>query len=172
MASQIGLTEVRCYTIMELPIDLKLKKNIIIDYRLNEIVCDDVIKSNIAFTLQYIHYNLDIMRIYNFQKSVRATTCKQLLINTFAVLEGIMLAVAYAQQCICNEIEDEDCKMPCEYYFANDTTKFIHFDTIKKYLSKIRALKFSEHGKQFIEIAKDLRNNIHIGKSIEIWQFY
>jgi HEPN domain-containing protein len=58
--------------------------------------------------------------------------------------------------------------MPCEYYFANDTTKFIHFDSIKKYLSKIRALKFSEHGKQFIEIAKDLRNNIHIGKSIEI----
>jgi hypothetical protein len=73
---------------MELPIDLKLKKNIIIDYRLNEIMCDDIIKSNIAFTLQYIHYNLDIMRIYNFRKSVRATTCKQLLINTYCRIRG------------------------------------------------------------------------------------
>ncbi|MCL2032580.1 MAG: hypothetical protein FWG96_04870 [Methanomassiliicoccaceae archaeon] len=151
---------------MKLDIKLETKKEIIREYRLDEIIHDDIIKANVAFTLQYVHFNLDLLKTYALQKSLRAMTCKQLLINTFSVLEGIMFGAALTFQMQCNEIET--CRDPCELYLRKDMTDFIRFDEIRSYLRRIGALDFSEQGKHFIVAAKDLRNNIHIGKTLEV----
>jgi len=150
----------------KLSVNLRVKKDLIKEYRLDEVVKDNTIRSNIAFALQYIHFNLDILENYDLQKSLKALTCKQLLVNTFSVLEGIMLGAIDTVKTWCNSITS--CQYACEYYFMKDTTEFIRFDEMKSYLRNIGALDFSEQGMKFIKTAKGLRNNVHIGKSSEI----
>lgn len=147
---------------------LKTKDDLIKEYNLDGIIFDKTICGNTAFTLQYIHFNLDLIAAYpdTFKKSLRAITCKQLLINTFSVLESIMFDFADTLKNSCYQIKE--CEVGCDFYFNDDTSKFIKFDRLRSYLKKIGALSFSENGRLFIEAAQELRNNVHVYKNKEI----
>ncbi|MCL2606990.1 MAG: hypothetical protein FWD92_00295 [Methanomassiliicoccaceae archaeon] len=150
----------------KLSVDLKTEKDLIEMYRLDEVVVNDTIRSNIALTLQYVHFNLDMTKTYDLEKDLKALTFKQLLISTFSVLEGIMLGAIDTLKKWCDSMES--CQSKCEFYFKKDVSEYIRFKEMKDHLCTIKALSFSPHGMEFVEIAKDLRNNVHIGKSSEL----
>jgi len=151
----------------KLSVDPKDEKYFIEKYRLDEVMDNATLRKNIALTLQYIHFNLDLIRTYGLKKNLKALTCKQLLISTFSVLEGIMLGATETIKTWCDSMGS--CQSDCKFYFKKDLSKPIRFNVIKKYIHDINAHRFTEHrGVEFIKIAKDLRNNVHIGKSSEI----
>ncbi|MCL2630489.1 MAG: hypothetical protein FWD49_03055 [Firmicutes bacterium] len=144
-----------------------IKKNDIVkEYKLDHFVSDSVLKRNIAFALQNISFYLELVKNNPLPKSLQATTCKELAVKTFAVLEGMMLGATDSLKWHCCKVECR--KEACDLFFNDNTAKFIKFSTIKAYLKRVGMLEFSESGKWFVNLAKDLRNNVHIGKSATV----
>ncbi|MFA6866757.1 MAG: hypothetical protein WCR54_04490 [Clostridia bacterium] len=150
--------------IEKLNFEVQTKEEIITKYRIDEIISNKTILNNVSYSLQFIHHNLYLMENYAIPNSIKAMTCKQLLVNIFSVVEGIIFGAVATIQSKCFQV---DCDV-CDYYFNKDMSKHIDFDDLVKYLEKIKALDFSEYGEKMLHLLENVKEDIYIDKNAEI----
>lgn len=141
------------------------------DYFLNDLcVRNSPQLENIAITIQSLYLYRNILMADEYPRSLEASLCKNIIISSYSVIEGIVIFAGYKIQTACSQ-----CKHPCHnrsvsMFEDKSTAKNERnaFFNAEQFLKNVGIISFNRGANKFYNSFRDSRNNVHLGKTTEV----
>ena len=138
---------------------VRTKRYFVSKYSMNEIILNNEVVSNIAYTLQMSDMNNYIMNRFNTFASIDAMIHKQSYLTIITVIEALVQGSINNVRKGCQECNEQSCK-----YRISKREKEHVYSALKKW-SEMELIQLTDNELKRVDELFELRNKIHLVSS-------